>query len=335
MRERVKRIFRNVNDGLDLILFMNAVDPHIDMSFFYATGITDGLFEGCGAWLAPDGGLKITTSALEEEAAKKSGLPLEVFRTRDENAKLIKKNLKGHRKIGVNASELTYATFQRLQKLAPPSARFVDISPAVMKTRVVKDAQEIDLIQRACDIASRAFEETLPFIRTGVTEAEVAAELVYRMQKGGATGPSFRTIVGSGPNGAEPHYTAGPRKIERGDMIVIDFGAQYHMYCSDITRTVVVGTPSAEQRRMFDTVSQAQVAALRKMRPGARGKSVDATARSLIDRTKYKGRFIHGPGHSVVLAVHDPRGGLSPPRDPGPRPHTVLPNQARRFATRV
>jgi Xaa-Pro dipeptidase len=327
MRERVKRIFRNVNDGLDLIVFMNSVDPHIDMSFFYSTGITDGLFEGCGAWLTPDGGIQITTSALEEEAAKKSALPLEVFRTRDENQKLIRKHLAGHRKIGVNASELTYAAFQRLRKLAPRSARFVDVSPAVMKTRVVKDAQEIDLIQRACDIASRAFEETLPFIRTGVTEAEVASELVYRMQKNGATAPSFRTIVGSGPNGAEPHYTAGPRKIERGDMIVIDFGAQYHMYCSDITRTVVMGPPSAEQRRMHETVARAQGAALAKMKPGARGSSIDATARSLIDRTKYKGRFIHGLGHSVGLAVHDPSSGLSPGSDLILRPNMVLTNE--------
>ncbi len=179
MQERVKRIFRNANDGIDLILFWNAVEPHLDMSFFYATGITDGLFEGCGAWLTPDGGVKITTSALEEEAAKKSGLPYEVFRTRDENTKLVRKLLRGHRRIGVNASELTHAAFLRLRKLAPRAARFVDISSAVMKTRLVKDAQEIDLIQRACDIASRAFEETLPFIRTGVTEAEVAAELVY------------------------------------------------------------------------------------------------------------------------------------------------------------
>src|SRR5207237_8967704 len=123
------------------------------------------------------------------------------------------------------------------------------------------------------------------------------SELVYRMQKNGATEPSFRTIVGSGPNGAEPHYTAGPRKIERGDMIVIDFGAQYHMYCSDITRTVVVGSPSAEPRRMHDTVAPAQAAALAKMKPGARGTAVDAAARSVTDRTKYTVRFIHGLGH--------------------------------------
>jgi len=308
MGERVRRIFRNVNDGLDLIVFLNSVDPHIDMSFFYATGLTDGLFEGCAAWLTPDGGCEITTSALEEEAAKKAGLPLHVFRTREESTERMRALLRGHRKIGVNATELTYAGFQRLRKLAGRSARFVDVSDAVMKTRLVKDAQEIDLIQRACDIASRAFEETLSFIRSGVTEAEVASELVYRMQKNGATSPSFRTIVGSGPNGAEPHYTAGPRKIERGDMIVIDFGAQYQMYCSDITRTVVIGKPSAEQRRMYDTVARAQAAALAKMRPGIRGKSVDAAARTLIDRTKYKGRFIHGLGHSIGLAVHDGAG---------------------------
>lgn len=323
----MKRIFRNLDDGVDLIVFLNSVDPHIDMSFFYATGVTDGLFEGCAAWLTPDGGAAITTSALEEEAAKKAGLPLEVFRNRDEATKLLKKRLMGHRKLGVNAAELTYSAFQRLRKLAPRAAKFVDVSGAVMKARQVKDAQEVDLIQRACDIASRAFEETLAFIRSGVTEAEVASELVYHMQRNGAAGPSFRTIVGSGPNGAEPHYTAGPRKIERGDMIVIDFGAQYHMYCSDVTRTVVVGAPSAEQRRMHKTVANAQAAALAKMKPGARGKSVDAAARSLIDHTKYKGRFIHGLGHSVGLAVHDPSSGLSPSSDLVLRPNMVLTNE--------
>ncbi len=293
------------------------------MSFFYATGVTDGLFEGCGAWLMPDGGCSITTSALEEEAAKKSGLPLDVFRTRDESTRMIRRQLKGHRRIGVNASELTYAAFQRLKKLAGKNARFVDVSEAVMNARLIKDAKELELIQRACDIASKSLGEILPGIRAGVTEAEVASELVYRMQRNGATGPSFRTIVGSGPNGAEPHYTAGPRKIRRGDMIVIDFGAAYQMYCSDITRTVVVGKASEEQRRMHATVSRAHAAALARMKPGSRGKSVDAAARTLIDRTKYKGRFIHGLGHSIGLAVHD-GGSLNPTSDVVLRPNMVF-----------
>src|SRR5881397_3710691 len=147
MRDRVRRIFRNVNDGLDLIVFLNSTEPHIDRSFFYATGLTDGLFEGCGAWLTPDGGCEITTSKLEEESAKKSGLPLHTFQTRDESTARMKAALKGHRKVGINAAELTHAAFQRLQKLVPKSTRFVDVSEAVMKTRLVKDVQEIERIQ--------------------------------------------------------------------------------------------------------------------------------------------------------------------------------------------
>lgn len=309
MRERVKRIFKNADDHVDLIVLMNSTDPHIDMSFFYATGLTDGLFEGCAAWLHPDGSAEVMTSALEEQAAKKSGLRLHIFRHREEPADLMRKLLKGHRRIGINASELTYEAYLRLRKFAPKSAKFVDVSGAITQTRLVKDASELGFIQKACDIASKAFEETLPFIRPGVQEAEVASELVYRMQKNGATGPSFRTIVGSGPNGAEPHYTAGPREIREGDLVVIDFGALYKMYCSDITRTVVVGKASEEQRRMYDTVARAQQAALAKMKPGVKGKAVDAAARTVIDSTKYKGRFIHGLGHSVGLAVHD-GGGL-------------------------
>lgn len=326
MRERVKRIFRNVNDGLDLVVFLNSVEPHIDMSFFYATGLTDGLFEGCAAWLTPDGACEITTSALEQEAAKKSGLPLHVHHTWPAADRTMRKMLKGHRKIGFNASELTHSAFTRLRKLAPKSARFVDVSEAVAKARLIKDAEEIGYIQKACDIASRSFKEILSFIEPGVTEAEVAAELVYRMQKNGASGPSFSTIVGSGPNGAEPHHTAGPRKIREGDLVVIDFGSLYQKYCSDITRTVVVGKASKEQRLMYETVARAQSAALAKMKPGARGKAVDAAARRLIDHTKFKGRFIHSLGHSLGLAVHD-GSGLSPASKVILRPNMVFTNE--------
>src|SRR2546428_731984 len=122
MRDRVRRIFRNVNDGLDLIVFLNSTEPHIDRSFFYATGLTDGLFEGCGAWLTPDGGCEITTSALEEEAAKKSSLPLHVFRSRDDSTKLMKAALRGHKRIGINASELTYAAFARRTTCIAPTS---------------------------------------------------------------------------------------------------------------------------------------------------------------------------------------------------------------------
>ena len=301
---RVRRIYKLIDDRVDLVLFTNSTDPHLDLSFFYATGITDGLFEGCTAFCHPDGSAEVLTSSLEEEAAKACGLPLHVFRTRAEREALMKKLLRGHRRIGINFPEITHKAVAELTRMSP-RARLVDVSAAVTKARLVKDEGEVASIRRAAQIASRALEEVTGTIRAGRRESEVAADLVYAMQRRGASGPSFRTIVGSGPNGAEPHYTAGPRKLRRGDLVVIDFGARYEAYCSDVTRTVAVGRASAEQRAMYETVARAQGAALRRMRPGARAKSVDAAARDVIDASPYKGRFIHGLGHSVGLAVHD------------------------------
>ncbi len=307
MKDRVKRIYKYIGDGVDLLALSNSTDPHVDLSFMYVAGLTDGIFEGCGAFCHPDGGVEVVTSALEEEAAKKSGLPLHVFGNRAERLKAFRKVLKGHRRIGVNPPELTYKAAEELRKLAP-KARLVDVSEAVMRARLVKDEAEIAALAKAARIASQAFVDTLEVIKPGRRESEVAADLVYAMQVRGASGPSFRTIVGSGPNGAEPHYTAGPRKLRKGDLVVIDFGARYEAYCSDVTRTIAIGRPTEKQRDVYETVRRAQAASIKAMRSGTKAKAVDAVARDLIDGTKYKGRFIHGLGHSVGLAVHDGAG---------------------------
>ncbi len=325
MASRAKRIFSYVNDGVDLIAFVNSTDPHVDVSFMYAAGLTDGLFEGCGAFCYPDGSAKILTSALEEEAARHSGLPYDVFRTREEREAGFRKFLRGHRKIGLNYTELTHRAAEELRKLAR-KAKFVDVSQAVMKARLVKDEEEIRKLRAAAKIASQAFLETLPKVKPGRKESEVAADLVYAMQMRGASGASFRTIVGSGPNSAEPHYTAGPRKIRKGDFIVIDFGARYDHYCSDVTRTVVVGRATEKQRDIYDTVHRAQAESMRRMRPGTKARAVDTVARNVIDGSPYKGRFIHGLGHSVGLAVHD-GGGMNQASDIVLRKNMVFTNE--------
>ena len=310
MRNRVRAIFRHLKEPVDVVAISNSTDPHIDMSFFYATGLTTGLFEGCSAFLYKGGRTRILTSALEAESAHKAKDPVQVFRKRDHRQALMRRALAGARKVGINASEITHRAFGELRKLAPAKAKFVDVSEAIVQARLVKDAEEIRLIRRACIIASEAFEAVVPKIRPGVRESQIAADLVHTMQTHGATGASFRTIVGSGPNSAEPHYTAGERKLRHGDFVVIDFGATYRMYASDITRTVVVGRASRKQREIYDTVLRAQEAALGKMRAGLPGRDVDTAAREVIDSTEYKGTFIHGLGHSIGLAVHD-GGGLN------------------------
>jgi Xaa-Pro dipeptidase len=325
MRSRVNRLYRNIDDGVDLVVFTNSTEPHLDLSFMYTTGLTDGLFEGCAAFCHPDGGVDLMTSALEEQTATHTGLPLHVFRTRDEREAHLKKLLKGHRRIGLNHAEITHRSAEELRKFAP-RAKLVDVSQAVMKTRLVKDDGEIALLRKAARIASDALVALVPEIGAGDVESQIAAKLVYGMQKKGATGASFHTIVGSGPNSAEPHYTAGSRKLRKGDFVVIDFGAKYKMYCSDVTRTFAVGKASEKQREIYETVRRAQAAAMRRMRPGVKARAVDTAAREIIDGSAYKGRFIHGLGHSVGLAVHD-GGGLNQASDLVLRSNMVFTNE--------
>jgi Xaa-Pro dipeptidase len=248
-----------------------------------------------------------------------------VFRSREERETEMKKLLRGHRRIGINFAEITHRAVEELRRLAP-KAKFPDVSQAVVATRLVKDEAEIALLRRSARIASESFVDVLPEVRPGRVESAIAAKLVYTMQEKGATGASFHTIVGSGPNSAEPHYTAGPRKIRKGDFIVIDFGAKYRMYCSDVTRTVVVGRATEKQRDIYETVRRAQSESMKRMRPGVKAKSVDTAARSVIDATVYKGRFIHGLGHSVGLAVHD-GGGINQASDIVLRSNMVFTNE--------
>ena len=314
MRERVRRIHAHIRSPVDVIAIVNATSPHVDHSFFYASGIDDGVFEGCGAFLYRNGNVRLVVSPLEAQTGRRARLPTWVMGSAADRQKLFRKALARSRRIGYNAAGITQRSFAALRKAAPKGARFVDVSDAIIRARLVKDRTELSRIRKACTIASDAFDRTVPRVRAGMREYEVAAELVHAMQQEGATGPSFRTIVGSGPNGAEPHYTAGNRKLRRGDLVVIDFGAAYRMYVSDVTRTVAVGRATREQKRIHETVLRAQEAAFDRMREGVRGSEVDAAARDLIDASKYRGRFIHGLGHSIGLAVHD-GGGLGPSTD--------------------
>jgi Xaa-Pro dipeptidase len=304
MEERILRIFRHIEEPVDAVVIFNGVEPHIDRTFFYATGIQAGLFEGCVAVLRPDGTCRILSSQLEADIARAYGSPVEVFSTKEERANALRKNLKGCRSLGVNGREVTYANYLEIQD-ACPGARLVDISEAIVKARQVKDEKEMQSIRRACEIAVEAFDELLPYIQVGRSETEIAAELVYLMQSKGASGPSFPPIIASGPNSALPHYSTGERRLQEGDFLLMDFGALYQGYVSDMTRTVVLGRADRKQRRVYEVVLEAQQAALDAMDVGVDGREVYEVARRIIDDTEFKGRFTHGLGHTIGLSVHD------------------------------
>ncbi len=310
MATREKNIFAELKgERIDAVVLTNASEPNIDLSFFYATGIVNGIFEGCFAIIRPRG-VEVISSNLEALSAEQAGVKTTVFKRGKEREGLLKRKLRGCSKIGINANEVTHANYKFIKKCAG-GAKLVDVSKAIGQARMIKDREEVALISRACSIASKAAKTIPDVIKEGMKETEAAAELNYMMMKLGASGPAFATNASFGPATAEPHYVPSSRRLKRGQLALFDFGASYKRYVSDLTRTFVCGRPNKRQREMYETVQEAQLAALDKIRAGVHGKDVDDAARRVVETSKFKGRFIHGTGHGLGLSVHDP-GAISP-----------------------
>ena len=171
--------------------------------------------------------------------------------------------------------------------------------------RATKEDWELDLMRKAQQITDKAFSEVLGRVKTGMTELELQAELIYCLYKNGATGLAFDPIVVSGPNTSLPHGVAGERVIREGDFITLDFGASYMGYCSDMTRTFAVGYATEEMKTVYNTVLEAQLAGLAASQAGVPGKDIDGAARKVITDAGYGEYFGHGYGHSLGLEVHE------------------------------
>ena len=182
---------------------------------------------------------------------------------------------------------------------------FVPTSAAVPLLRAVKDAGELELLRRVAHAADRAFVDVLALRFEGRSERELAEELAAALTRHGHDEVGF-TIVGSGPNGASPHHEPGARPIEAGEAVVLDFGGRMNGYCSDITRTVVVGEPDAQVREIYEVVRAAQQAAFEAVAPDVPAERVDAAARAVIAAAGYGDQFIHRTGHGIGLEVHEP-----------------------------
>lgn len=210
----------------------------------------------------------------------------------------------GIRELAFDKGTLTFAEYEELQNRAE-NVVLKPTSALVEQLRLIKDDSELAILQAAADIADRTYDHILTFIEAGMTEREVELELEFTMRKMGATSSSFDIIVASGKRSALPHGAASDKRIERGDLVTMDYGALYKGYCSDITRTVMVGEPSDKQRRIYDIVLRAQKRTVAEMKPGMTGKEVDALARDVIAAEGYGDNFGHGTGHGLGLDVHE------------------------------
>ncbi|MGN9820985.1 aminopeptidase P family protein [Streptomyces sp. SD11] len=186
-----------------------------------------------------------------------------------------------------------------------PGTSYVSLSDGLPMLRAVKDAAELERLAAAGAAADETYEEILKVAFAGRRESDVAGDLADLLRHFGHEQVDF-TVVGSGPNGANPHHEAGSRVIGHGDTVVLDFGGLKHGYGSDTSRTVHVGEPSAEEQRVHDIVRAAQQAAFEAVRPGIACQDVDRVARAHITDAGYGDRFIHRTGHGIGVTTHEP-----------------------------
>jgi len=210
-----------------------------------------------------------------------------------------------YREGGEAVNTITHGDYLALKNIFP-DATFVSAQELLEDLRMIKTLEEVELHEKAVEIALEAMEKAIETIRTGVTEVEIAAEAEYFMKKRGAT-PSFPIIVASGPNSADPHHQTGERKIQEGDLVVIDLGAEYKLRTSDITWTVYVGrNPPEIFQRMFSVTLKAQRAAINAVNPGVEAWKIDKVARDIILKHGFREEeFPHSTGHPIGIDVHD------------------------------
>lgn len=283
------------SQGLEALLITSPYNLRYASGFTGSAGLS--LITKDKAYFITD--FRYTEQAAEQavgfEIIKHGGNPYE-----DVDKLLQEKDIK---EVGFEKDFVTFSTYETLKNKV--SADLKPVSGLVESLREVKEDTEVETIQEAIKITEYAFEEILNFIKPGVTEIEVANKLDFLMREKGATSVSFDTIVASGKRSAMPHGVASEKKIEQGDMITFDFGCYYKGYVSDMTRTISLGDPGEELKKIHQIVLDANLKVTEAAKPGVTGKELDAVARDYITEKGYGEQFGHSTGHGIGLEVHE------------------------------
>ena len=211
----------------------------------------------------------------------------------------------GLKRVGIEEAYLTVERWQKMKTAFPADTELVPAGKLLTELRSAKTEEELAVMQKAQAITDQVFAEICDFLHAGVTESEVAAQLTYLQMKHGAEGNSFPPIVASGANGSMPHAIPTAKPIQKGEFVTMDFGCIYQGYCSDMTRTVAIGQPSDEMRRVYDAVLEAQLAGIAAAKAGVPGCDVHNAAWDVLKKYGYGDYFGHGFGHSLGIEIHE------------------------------
>ena len=282
--------------GVDAVIVLDELNQHYLSEFAFTDGFL--LITHTKAYL-------VTDFRYYEMALNSANKSFEVLtpenRTEFMNKALAEENCKT---VGFEGGSVSFDVYRRYCE-KHPHLKFENIADTIEVIRQIKDADEIAKMQKAQDITDKAFSHVLSVINRNMTELDVAVELEYAMRKNGAGAFAFETISVSGDASALPHGT--PRNVKlRDGFLTMDFGAKFDGYCSDMTRTIVIGKPDEDIKKLYNTVLKAQLSALEYLKAGADCGEADKIARDIIDAVpEYKGAFGHSLGHSVGLFIHE------------------------------
>lgn len=226
---------------------------------------------------------------------------VEISRTNPITNFLKEMNMK---RLGFEDDKMSFSTYSNYKE-ALVNTEMVPLKGLMLDLRAIKDEKELAVIRQASKIADNGFKYILGFIKPGMKESEVALELEFFMRKQGATGVSFDFIVASGKRSSMPHGVASDKVIETGDFVTIDFGCVYNGYCSDMTRTIVVGKANDKQKEIYNIVLEAQLKVIEAAKANMSGIELDNIARQYIIEKGYGDKFGHGLGHGIGLDVHE------------------------------
>ena len=274
-------------------------------NLYYLTG-----FDGEGSALITTRNNYLLTDSRYTEQAEKESSNFNIITDdpKKKNARVLamKKIIEKNKinKIAFESIDLNYADFIKYSE-SFQSVEFLPTKNIVEQIRMLKDKEEIIKMKKAAQITTESLKEVFEIMEPGVRELEIASELAYTMRKKGAQKEAFETIVVSGERSSLPHGKPSEKKINEGELIIIDVGANYHSYNSDITRTIIIGRENKKQKKIFSIVSDAQKASLEFLKPGVKCKEVDFVARDIIAKKGYGKYFGHGLGHGVGLDIHE------------------------------
>lgn len=299
-RGRLERVRSRLGElGHDALFVTNRTDVRWLIGFTGSAG--DLLVTPDRLMLLTDG--RYTTQARQQ--SDEAGVEAQIESDHTSHTAVLSGAVVGMRSVALQADHITWSRQRSLSSGALRDVETIAVEGLVSGLRVVKEAPEIERMQAAASIADQALQESMGMIVPGTMETELALAIDSAMRRLGASEPAFDTIVASGPNSAVPHHQPGARRLEEGDLVVIDFGATVDGYRSDMTRTFPVGVVGETGARILQVVTRAQSAGVDALGAGVSVKDVDEASRSVIRDAGWVDAFVHGTGHGVGLDIHE------------------------------